>query len=138
MCVFSVKQQVPVYYRLLPDNIKNISAFKICLQESGVKDATVIIDKGFVSMNNIEALVFVVLGIYNPEKRTDTTNVFLGSSTHYANVYVCNTSFLLRAICCVHLDNFPIEPTNYSNCQQILLSFVLPALLSVCLFATRI
>ena len=37
------KQQTPVYYRLLPGNIKDVSAFKMCLQESGVKDATVII-----------------------------------------------------------------------------------------------
>jgi len=56
MCIFSVKQQTPVYYRLLPGNIKDVSAFKMCLLESGVKDATVIIDKGFASMSNIEAL----------------------------------------------------------------------------------
>jgi hypothetical protein len=56
MCIFSVKQQTPVYYRLLPGNIKDVSAFKMCLQESGVKDATVIIDKGFASMSNITAL----------------------------------------------------------------------------------
>lgn len=56
MSIFSVKLQTPVYYRLLPGNIKDVSAFKICLQESGVKDATVIIDKGFASAGNIEAL----------------------------------------------------------------------------------
>jgi hypothetical protein len=56
MCIFSVKQQIPVYYRLLPGNIKDISAFKMSLQESGVKDATVIIDKGFASKSNIDAL----------------------------------------------------------------------------------
>jgi len=56
MCVFSVKQQSPVYYRLLPGNIKDVSAFKMSLQESGIKDATIIIDKGFASNNNIEAL----------------------------------------------------------------------------------
>jgi transposase len=56
MCIFSVKQQAPVYYRLLPGNIKDVSAFKMSLQESGVKDATIIIDKGFASMSNIEAL----------------------------------------------------------------------------------
>jgi transposase len=56
MCIFSVKQQIPVYYRLLPGNIKDVSAFKICLEESGVKDAIIIIDKGFASMSNIEAL----------------------------------------------------------------------------------
>jgi transposase len=41
MHVFSVKQQLPVYYRLLPGNIK---------------DATVIIDKGFASENNMNEL----------------------------------------------------------------------------------
>jgi transposase len=56
MCIFSVKQQMPVYYRLLPGNIKDVSAFKISLQESGVKDVIVIIDKGFASKSNIEAL----------------------------------------------------------------------------------
>jgi len=56
MCIFSVKQQMPVYYRLLPGNIKDVSAFKISLLESGVKDAIIIIDKGFASMSNIEAL----------------------------------------------------------------------------------
>ena len=56
MNIFSVKLQTPVYYRLLPGNIKDVSAFKTCLLESGVKEATVIIDKGFASMSNIEAL----------------------------------------------------------------------------------
>lgn len=31
MCVFSLKQQMPVYYRLLPGNIKDVSPFKVCL-----------------------------------------------------------------------------------------------------------
>jgi hypothetical protein len=53
MCIFSVRQQAPVYYRLLPGNIKDVSAFKMSLQESGVKDAVIIIDKGFASIGNI-------------------------------------------------------------------------------------
>jgi hypothetical protein len=56
MFIFSVNQQTPVYYRLLPGNIKDVSAFKLCLQESGVKDVTVVIDKGFASKQNIETL----------------------------------------------------------------------------------
>lgn len=56
MCLFSVKSQSPVYYRLLPGNIRDISAFKLCLKESGVKDAIVVMDKGFASESNIEAL----------------------------------------------------------------------------------
>jgi transposase len=56
MCVFSVGKQMPVYYRLLPGNIKDMSAFKISLLESGVKDAIVVVDKGFSSEANIKAL----------------------------------------------------------------------------------
>jgi transposase len=56
MCLFSVGQQMPVYYRLLPGNIKDVSAFRLSLLESGVKDAIVIIDKGFASEKNIKAL----------------------------------------------------------------------------------
>ena len=56
MYVFSVKQQSPVYYRILPGNIKDISAFKLCLLESGVKDAIIVMDKGFSSKTNIEEL----------------------------------------------------------------------------------
>lgn len=56
MCVFSTKLQMPVYYRLLPGNIKDVSAFKLCLEESGVKDAVVVMDKGFASNSNIEAI----------------------------------------------------------------------------------
>jgi transposase len=56
-CVFSVKQQLPVYCRLLGGNIKDVSSFNMCLLESQIKkDAVVIIDKGFVSKSHIEAL----------------------------------------------------------------------------------
>jgi hypothetical protein len=56
MCLFSVKRQSPVYYRLLPGNIRDVCAFKLCLKESGVKDAIVVMDKGFASASNIDAL----------------------------------------------------------------------------------
>ena len=52
MCVFSVGQQMPVYYRLLPGNVKDMSAFKISLLESGVSDAIIVIDKSFTSAAN--------------------------------------------------------------------------------------
>ena len=37
MCLFSVKQQSPVYYRLLPGNIKDVSVFKMSLLEKGAE-----------------------------------------------------------------------------------------------------
>jgi transposase len=47
---------MPVYYRLLPGNIKDVSAFRLSLAESGVKDAIVIADKGFASKKNVKLL----------------------------------------------------------------------------------
>jgi transposase len=56
MFVYSVKLKQPVYYRIMAGNIKDISSFKLCLDESGISDATVIADKGFYSISNIEKL----------------------------------------------------------------------------------
>lgn len=65
MFVFSVGLQLPVYYRLMPGNIKDIKSFKLCLEESQIKDAVIIADKGFYSEKNIiqlnkEQLKFVI------------------------------------------------------------------------------
>lgn len=56
MFVFSMKLKQPVYYRILSGNIKDVSSFKLCLEESGILDAIVIADKGFYSESNIEKL----------------------------------------------------------------------------------
>ena len=44
------------YYRLLPGNIKDIKAFRLCAQEYAHKSLTMIVDKGFQSEANIEFL----------------------------------------------------------------------------------
>ncbi len=56
MFVFSIKLKQPVYYRIMSGNIKDISSFKLCLEESGICDATIIADKGFYSDSNIQKL----------------------------------------------------------------------------------
>jgi len=56
MFVFSMKLQQPIYYRIMSGNIKDISSFKLCLEESGISDATIIADKGFYSESNIQKL----------------------------------------------------------------------------------
>lgn len=56
MFVYSVAQQLPLYYRLLPGKIKDVKAFSLCLKESGIHDATIIADKGFYSKKNIDEL----------------------------------------------------------------------------------
>ncbi len=44
------------YYRLLPGNIKDIKAFRLCAQEYAHKSLTMIVDKGFQSEANLEFL----------------------------------------------------------------------------------
>jgi len=56
MLMYSTKMQLPVYYRVIPGNIREVSAFKLTLEECGAKNVTIIADKGFYSIDNIETL----------------------------------------------------------------------------------
>lgn len=54
--VFSASLGLPVFYRLLPGNIREVKAIRLTLQECQVKDCVLVADKGFFSKQNIEAL----------------------------------------------------------------------------------
>jgi transposase len=56
MFIFSTKTQLPLYYRIMSGKTKDISAFKLCLDEAKIDDAIVIADKGFYSESNIKKL----------------------------------------------------------------------------------
>lgn len=56
MYLFSAQQHEPVYYRLLPGNIRDVKAFTLTIQECGLKNITLIADKGFYSKKNINTL----------------------------------------------------------------------------------
>ena len=56
MWIFNCAKHLPVYYRLMPGSIKDVSAFRVCLEDSGVRDGVAIIDKGFQSASNIQKL----------------------------------------------------------------------------------
>lgn len=56
MMGFSTLQMLPVYYRILPGNVKDISSFISSVDEFGDKSITAIGDKGFYSKANVEAL----------------------------------------------------------------------------------
>lgn len=51
--IFSSELMMPVYYRIVPGNIREVKAFKICIEESGIQDAIIVVDKGFYSDNNL-------------------------------------------------------------------------------------
>jgi transposase len=54
--IFSTDKKVPVYYRLLPGNLREISAMKLSIEDSGLKDVVLVGDKGFYSEANVNAL----------------------------------------------------------------------------------
>ena len=53
---FSCEQRQPVYYRVVPGNVRDVSSFKHAVSESGIQDVTVIADKGFGSKANFDLL----------------------------------------------------------------------------------
>ena len=53
---FSSEQHQPVYYRIVPGNVRDVSSFRQAVSESGIQDVTVIADKGFGSAANFGML----------------------------------------------------------------------------------
>ena len=53
---FSCEQRQPVYYRIVPGNVRDVSSFRQAVSEAGIRDVTVIADKGFGSKANFEML----------------------------------------------------------------------------------
>jgi hypothetical protein len=56
MLIHSVEQRMPLYYRILPGNIREVKAFSLSLKEFGKTGVTVITDKGFYSNRNLQEM----------------------------------------------------------------------------------
>jgi transposase len=69
MYIYSSKTKVPVYYRILPGNIREVKAFKNSLIEAGLNKAVIITDKGFYSKKNVNLLQDEGLKFIMPLKR---------------------------------------------------------------------
>ena len=70
--LFATDAQLPVFYRLVPGNIKEVAAMALTIKESKVKDAVVVADKGFYSKKNIEHLESEKLQYIIPLRRNAT------------------------------------------------------------------
>jgi transposase len=70
--LYSAKSKMPVYYRILPGNIREVKAFKNAILEAGLEDAVIVADKGFYSKKNIELLQQENLKFILPLKRDNT------------------------------------------------------------------
>jgi len=69
MYIYSADSRMPLYYRLLPGNIRDVKAFKNCLREIGLKNAIIVADKGFYSESNVKMLQQEHLSFILPVKR---------------------------------------------------------------------
>lgn len=56
MYIYSTSLQAPVFYRLLPGNIREVAALKLTMLEGGAKNCVIVADKGFYSLANIGQL----------------------------------------------------------------------------------
>ena len=56
MYAFSTDTHRPGYYRLIPGNIRDVSAFKRSVEELGLSNTVIIADKGFGSEQNFDLL----------------------------------------------------------------------------------
>jgi len=70
--IYEAEQKLPVYYRLVAGNIREIKALKMTLLESGLNNAIVVADKGFYSKENIDALEDEDLRYIIPMKRNSS------------------------------------------------------------------
>jgi len=70
--LYSSKTHMPVYYRILPGNIREVKAFKNCLLEVGLQKAVIVADKGFYSQKNVDLLREESLRFVLPLKRDNS------------------------------------------------------------------
>lgn len=70
--LFSTTIKLPLFYRILPGNITDVKAFKLTLEETGIKNSIVIADKGFYSESNIETLENINARYIIPLRRNNT------------------------------------------------------------------
>lgn len=93
MYIYSAKTSMPVYYRLLPGNIREVKAFKNCLLEAGLKDAIIVADKGFYSEKNVALLLKENLRFILPLKRD---NVLIDYSLLANNTFKEESNFFVH------------------------------------------
>jgi transposase len=70
--IFDKEGHSPLYYRLLPGNIREVKSFQLSLKESGLSKAVIIADKGFYSNANIQELEDNQLSYIIPLQRSSS------------------------------------------------------------------
>jgi len=66
---FALESKTPVYYRVIPGNIRDVTALKLTVTESLLKNVIIVADKGFGSQDNFDMLDDAGLNYIIPLKR---------------------------------------------------------------------
>ena len=121
MYVYSASSKMPVYYKLLPGNIREVKAFKNTLLEAGLHKAVIIADKGFYSKANIILLQQEKLQFILPLRRD---NALIGYSAIHTNTFKEGDNFFQYA-------KRPVWFKKYEIQEQLILHLFLDEQLRV-------
>lgn len=88
--IYSATTRMPIFYRLLPGDIRDVKSFKNTIAMSGIKRATVIADKGFYSKANLEMLIEQEISFIIPLKRD---NVIIDYEAIKQNTFKVGNNF---------------------------------------------
>jgi transposase len=124
--IYSAKQHKPLFFRLVPGNIKDVSILKNALIESGIKNVVFISDKGFFSEANVIRLDELLMRYIIPLRRDNVAiNYDLlkdietkPSFFKFRNRYIFHTSYTHEGKqICLFLDGRlrENEKTDYLN-----------------------
>ncbi|HOJ38862.1 MAG TPA: transposase [bacterium] len=108
--IFSLDQKLPLFYRVLPGNIRDVSSLKATIEESGIEDVIIIGDKGFHSEENIKLLERGRLKYIIPLKRNnqliDYTLIKKGTKKAFKGYFRFQKKFIWYYRC--GSKNFPV------------------------------
>ena len=91
---FACDIKLPVYYRIIPGNVRDITAFKLSVSEAGLENMVIVADKGFGSEANFNMLNDAGLKYIIPLKRNsslfDTSKLESGNKASFDGYFMFN------------------------------------------------
>jgi len=91
---FACESKLPVYYRIIAGNVRDVSAFKLSITEAGLENVIVVADKGFGSEANFNMLNEARIKYIIPLKRNsalfDTAKLETGNKASLDGYFMFN------------------------------------------------
>jgi len=109
---FSCGLRSPAYYRIIPGNVKDVSAFKLSITETKLKNIIIVADKGFGSKANFDLLEENDIQYIVPLRRNsslfDTSKLEVGNKSAFDGYFLFNERpvwFYKTSDTVVYIDN---------------------------------